>query len=101
MSEELMFTCEICGKQFPPDPDTMVEAGLSPVLIPEGSEPPADLEFIPKEDLEFASEETLAEMGLTPEQRDALLRGEEVTTGGMCICAECQDAALKAEGGES
>jgi len=48
-------------------------------------------DLITGEQLAAMSEYELKERGLTPEDRDKLLNGEEITVGGMCICQACQD----------
>jgi len=101
MSDEIKFTCEECGKQFDPDPDTMLELHLGPEPCPccEGGEAHQeelekaveDGEAFTADQLAAMSEDHLKEIGLTPEDRDKLLRGETITTGAICICKECQD----------
>jgi hypothetical protein len=86
------FKCQICGKEFPADPDCMVEAGFSPVLESDDDiELEDDEEIIDEDQLKKMSEYELNEIGLSLEDRDKLLNGEDITTGGMCICKECQD----------
>ena len=94
MTDEIKFQCQECGKTFDPDPAAMVESEMAPQLT---SASEADrLEdagaVITTEMLAAATDEDLAEWGLTSEDRAAMLAGEAVTTGGMCICLECQDA---------
>jgi len=97
MSDELQFTCSECGKQFDPDPDSMVEVHWSAAVVPE--EQAEEMVSVTPEELETKSDYELQEMGLTPEIRDKLLSGEEdVTSGGICICRECQDR-MEAEQG--
>lgn len=93
MVDAFQFTCEECGRRFDPDPDTMLESVLSPVLLPE-DQAAREIEeglALSAEDLAKADASELKALGLTPEQRDALLRGESVAAGGICICKECQD----------
>jgi DNA-directed RNA polymerase subunit RPC12/RpoP len=87
MSEEIKFECSQCGKQFDPDPDSMVE------LHWESKQVQVDevADGLTTEELRSMSTEDLREFGLTAELRERMLRGEEVTAGGMCICIECQD----------
>ncbi len=97
MEEEIKFTCSVCGKEFPADPDTMVEVGFSAMQLKEGEESPEECEAIGKDELESMGEYQLSELGLTPEIREKLLRGEDVTTGAECMCLECQDKMLEDE----
>ena len=99
MSDNIKFKCDSCGKEFDADPDTMVEVhmgGSCPCCDEKISKAEADRliesgEAISAERLERMTEYELQEIGLTPQERDALLRGEQITTGGACICKECQD----------
>lgn len=93
MSDEIKFKCEECGKEFEPDPAAMVEIEMGPELLPE-----ADAERMEESgqcltagDLREADAEQLQEWGLTEKERDLMLSGESVATGGICICVECQD----------
>ncbi len=93
MPDELQFICAECGKRFDPDPDTMLESVLSPVLLPEG-EATREIEeglALSAKELVEADSQDLEQLGITAEQRDALLRGEQVSAGGICICKACQD----------
>jgi hypothetical protein len=89
MSEELKFKCEECGKEFEPDPDSMVEMHLSATMLSIDEETPHGA--IDAEELNAMSKDDLKENGLTEEDRQKLLAGEELTIGGCCICKECQD----------
>lgn len=92
MNDDIKFKCEECGKLFDPDPDSMVECHLSPELVSDEEADKYEAEGgITPEQLEAMDETSLREIGLTAEQRKRLLNGEEITTGGMCICVECQD----------
>jgi len=93
VSDEIQFTCSECGKQFPADPDAMVEMHMGVEARPswEADKLTESGEAIEAIDLEQATPEDLKAAGITPEQRDALLKGENVTVGGVCICRECQD----------
>ena len=95
----LTFTCQICGKDFPADPDTMVESGMSGVCTNPDCDCHEDIpedEILTADQLATMSDYALSEIGLTPTQRDELLATGEVTTGGMCICKPCQDAGQQA-----
>lgn len=97
--DDIQFTCEECGKTFEPDPDTMLEirlGGECPCCTGETTEEEAeqllaDGDAITTEQLEAMSEYELAELGLTPEDREKLLAGEEISAGAVCICRECQE----------
>jgi hypothetical protein len=96
MSDEFLFICAECGRQFAPEPDAIVVSGFSRRCVSEVDETPASEECVSTEDLEGMSEYHLAELGLTTEARNALLRGEDfVETGAMCICIPCQDRLLE------
>lgn len=90
MSEEVQFTCGECGKQFDPDPDAMVEWNIAPVWVREEDAE----EGIPPEELKEMQECDLKAIGITPEQRDALLRGETIAMGG-CVCRECMEEMVQ------
>jgi hypothetical protein len=87
--EEILFQCEGCGKEFPADPDTMIEAGFGPIFTTESKDEDTQAEFS-LEDLAQMDEDELAEIGLNPDTREALLRGEDVMVGGICLCRDCQ-----------
>jgi hypothetical protein len=98
MTDEFLFTCSECGRQFAPDPDAVVESGFSRGCVSKEDE----ARTIFSEDrvtagtLRDMSDYHLAEVGLTPEGRERLLAGEEfVVTGAVCICLECQDRLLE------
>lgn len=93
MSEEIQFRCQECGRAFEPTPDAMVEVEIGPALLPTHQAQAMEEagQCLTAADLQEADEDQLKEWGLTPAQRDAMLKGEAVTTGGMCICIECQD----------
>lgn len=84
MSEDVKFTCGECGKEIEPDPDTMVEWEIGPVYVRE-----EDVECgVSVEKLAEMPEYDLKALGITPEQRDALMRGEAIKFGG-CVCHDC------------
>ncbi len=96
---DIVFTCALCGKDFPPDPLTMVEAGFSSCSDSPDCEcgcSGAGLgdDGISFDDLAAMNEYQLSEIGLTLSQRDELLKNGEITSGGMCICLECQDESV-------
>ena len=90
-NEEIKFTCEVCGKEFEPTPDAMVEWHLEQEARPEDEAKDIGLT---REELETMNEWDLKAMKLTPETRDALLAGKVVKFGG-CICLPCQDEMLE------
>lgn len=71
------FTCDDCGKEFPANPETMVETGIA--VEPGHSLEPQDREGVKDE------------MDLTDAQLDELMTRGFITTGAACICIECQD----------
>lgn len=90
MTEEdfdVRFTCELCGEKFEPTPDAMIEWEMGPQWVKAKSD--SDI-FITHQDLMEMDNGDLKAVGITPEQRDAMLRGETVKMGG-CICLRCQD----------
>lgn len=92
MSDEIKFTCQECGKEFDPDPDTMLEEHLGAECVECDSAGLAtDGNLITGEELAAMTDGELREIGLTPEGRERLFAGEDVVTGGVCICKECQD----------
>lgn len=93
MADELQFVCAECGKHFAADPDSMRELMIGPDLVSDGEAAEAceSGEAIDRDDLEAMDADELAAIGLTPEKREALLRGEHVAVGGICLCTECQD----------
>lgn len=90
MSEAGRFTCQFCGREFDPDPAAVCEAVWERNVVPE-TEAGDELR---REDLEAMDAEELRQSGLTPEMRDKLLAGEDVS-GALIVCTECQDEALK------
>lgn len=86
------FTCSECNKDFPADPDCVLESfiGVECEMDPADSwkqQPaPRRVELSP-EDREAAK----AELDLTDAELDRVLAGEPVVNGGVIICKECQD----------
>lgn len=102
MNEEIKFKCDECGKLFDPDPDSMVECHLSPEVVSHEEAEAYEAEGgITPEQLAAMDETALREIGLTADQREKLLNGEDITSGGMCICVECQDRLDEEQGGSS
>jgi hypothetical protein len=95
MTEEFLFTCDECGRKFPAEPAAIVDSGMSASCCERDADPADDsIERISAFELESLTESELAELGLTTESRDRLLSGEDVVTGTMCICTDCQDRLL-------
>lgn len=88
MSDEIKFKCEECGKEFDPNPDTMIEMIISEDACEE-------VEIDDEESNEPYKNYPVEEINLSLQEMDALSRGEEVPVGGMCICIECQDKLEK------
>ncbi len=95
MSDDLKFTCQVCGAQIEAEPDVIRETFLSPVLVTEEEHNKAlsEGDVITPDQLRAMSHQELEEIGLTPNDRDKLLNGETVETGAMCVCKKCQDEA--------
>lgn len=90
-SDEVKFTCSVCGKEFEPDPNTMVECGFE--VVREATDEEVE-NLLSKSELEEATPEELHYMSLTQDMKEAMMRGEDVTTA-ACICLECQDELAK------
>lgn len=94
---DFQFTCEACGDQFDADPNCVVEEGASlgcPCCDFGMSEEELDDliakgEILTPEALDEMSDSELTEIGLTPAERDRLLNGEEIVTGGTILCPKC------------
>lgn len=92
----LKWTCDWCGCEFDPDPDSMVESGISAIHPePDPSEEWKDTKAptCDTPDLATASPETLEEirqeLGLTPEQLQELIATGHTNTGYSCLCPTC------------
>lgn len=93
---EALFTCQRCGKEFPPEPDAVVESGFEPACVCcDGVH--EDEIHVTVEEMQNATDEQLREWGLTRQQQQALLRGEAVETAAI-LCKECQDQMLAESG---
>lgn len=92
------FQCDICGESFEPDPEALVEAEYS-AEIPSSENSQGDPDVMTRDEMKALTTEELREYGLTPEQRDALLRGEKVSSARV-ICRHCQDDLLRQSKGE-
>ena len=91
--ETFTFTCEECSCSFDPSPDMVVELFWQKYEVEED-----DMEdALTPGELEIASAEDLAGIGLTCADRDALLAGGTVPGGAAILCLECQDR-LASEG---
>jgi hypothetical protein len=88
MIEEIQFHCGVCQKEFPADPDTMLEFEIHP--LKEGGIPASTGVNIRHDDVETLTALEAAAFGLDESDRQKLLRGESVKVGG-CICIECQE----------
>jgi hypothetical protein len=85
MEDEIYFKCEVCGKNFPADPNTMLECSANfRALDPETGQITELDEETKKEIFEATKDD--------PEIGPFL-------KGAICICVECQDKlAEQAEG---
>lgn len=90
-TEEVQFACEMCGKQFDPTPDAMIEWCMEEMAMPEDDAKDIGLT---RDQLENLNEWEMQEMKMSEAHRQALLDGKIVKFGG-CICLECQDQMLK------
>lgn len=78
MTDELKFKCEVCGKEFVADPNTMIECSV---------------------DVNILDEETGEIIDLSDEEREELIKDvadddPEIamfSKGAICMCVECQD----------
>ena len=99
------FTCAVCGCHFEPDPRTVCESGISPVCENgcdcDAGEVEGEIPSYSIEEFMEMSKEELASFGLTPEHREAMLRGEEIGGLATIICLECQDKALTEQEGNA
>lgn len=85
--DDFNFRCEECSCSFDPDPAMVVELFWMKYEAEDD-----DMEdALTPEELEIASAEDLAGIGLTCADRDALLAGKEVPGGAAIICRGCQD----------
>lgn len=89
-------TCELCERVFIADPDAFMEVGLSCEWVKE--EAPEVGEVISEEELRGMTAEDLKANGISAADRDALLRGEDVITGAICLCRECRENLFSEEG---
>jgi len=78
MSDELKFKCEICGKEFDADPDTMLECTVDVNVLDEETGEPIDLS--PEELTELIADIS------TDDPEIAMF-----SRGAICMCVECQN----------
>jgi len=98
MSDEFLFQCAFCGIEFEPDPDCVLECGVSRRFYSteEAAKLIEDGEAWSLEDLGNMSDEELEKEGMSPEDRDRVMGGEpDVITGGVTICRKCQSEGEK------
>lgn len=81
------FRCQICGGEFDPDPRMICDGGWD-IVIPEGAL--TEGSDLTPDDVAEMDDAELVTVGIEPEDRAKILRGESVTTT-FCICLECQD----------
>jgi hypothetical protein len=89
---EFSFECDGCGRVFVPTPDSFILTGPVWVVSPDGGSEMCAAG--PEEPLTSArlaglSEFELNELGLTEEDRKALLAGDRIFTGADAFCPEC------------
>ena len=84
---DFTFTCSECSCSFEPDPNMVVDL----FWMKYESEDDDMEDCLTPEELEIASAEDLAGIGLTCADRDALLAGGKVPAGAAIICCSCQD----------
>ena len=78
MNDEFQFKCEICGKVFDANPDTMIECQVDVNLVDEST---GEIIEVSPEEREEIMKEACAE--------DSELK--KFSQGAICMCIECQD----------
>lgn len=91
-AHEISCECDGCGRLFVPTPDSFILTGPIWTVPPDGGSETCVVG--PEEPLTAAklaglSEFELNELGLTEEDRNALLAGDRVFTGADAFCPEC------------
>lgn len=89
--EPTLFTCDWCGKQFPPDSNTMVESGFTVERVIDPADKwkgdtPITIDDIPEEVLE----DMRKTMGMSENQIKELLEKGDIGNLASCVCIECQ-----------
>lgn len=92
-TDSVKFTCQICGRQFDPDPRMICDGEWKAEVIPVDAEIPEDA--LTQEDLAEMDVDELRAAGIEPEDCDKMVgEGKSVETT-FCICLECQDNAAE------
>lgn len=90
------FHCALCGKEFEPDPQTIVPTEFSMHLMAEEDAVPEDA--MSEEEMEeligITEEELCRALGLDLTQLDEAEKGETVH-GAIVVCLECQEETQK------
>lgn len=94
MSDEIQFTCSVCGDQFEPDPAMVTDGQITPITISEDAPLPEGA--FTMEELRAMTVDELMIHGIDPEDRARLLKQEPVPCT-MLICTACQDRMLEEE----
>jgi hypothetical protein len=84
MSDEVLFTCSICEKQFPADPDTMLSVEYEGFHISEEDAEKLELGLITEDEAKKNAEADGAPKCAAGDVPDELKETAE------CICMECQ-----------
>ena len=88
--DAFMFVCQGCHRAFEPDPSMVLPVTWSKMELEDADDDMED--YLTPEELEEASAEDLAGLGMTLADRDALLAGVEVQAGARIVCLGCQSA---------
>jgi hypothetical protein len=89
---EFSCECDGCGRVFVPTPDSFILTGAVWVVSPDGGSEmwaAGPEEPLTPAKLARLSEFELSELGLTEQDRKALLAGDRVFTGADAFCPEC------------
>jgi hypothetical protein len=78
MSDSFKFKCEVCGKSFEPNPDTMVECSIDVDIIDDDTGEVIELSSEEREELIKDAAESDPEIAM-------------FSKGAICMCIECQD----------
>lgn len=93
MEDDLIITCNFCGRPFEPTPECFVERTLSPSDFPTIAEVHTSMDdggcCLTLEDLCNMDADALAQFEIDEAARQALLRGETVVTGAQALCPVC------------
>ncbi len=83
-------TCKECACELGADHSECIQEA---VILPCADEPESDVVAASERELRAMTDLQLRAIGLTPAQRDRMLRGE-IINGILCICQQCQARIL-------